>query len=254
MLSNFRNLLIQFFSFLTTSSKQFAMEKKQPTRRHFIGALAASAATIGMTTLAMPVAAHAKTMTDNFTGPDDPDEWFKQIKGKHRVVFDVTQPHEIFPFAWPRVFLITNEKTGTPAKDNSVVVVLRHSAIGYAMEDNLWSKYKLGEFFKANDPATNAPSTRNPFWKPKPGDFKVPGLGNVAIGINELQDSGVMFCVCDVALTVYSAIAAEGMKMDPAEVKKEWEAGLLPGMQVVPSGVWAVGRAQERGCGYIFAG
>jgi intracellular sulfur oxidation DsrE/DsrF family protein len=169
-------------------------------------------------------------------------------------VFDVTQPHEIFPFAWPRIFLITNEKTGTPAKDNSVVVVLRHSAIGYAMEDSLWTKYKLGEFFKANDPATNAPSTRNPFWKPKPGDFKVPGVGNVAIGINELQDSGVMFCVCDVALTVYSAIAAESMKMDAAEVKKEWVAGLLPGIQVVPSGVWAIGRAQERGCGYIFAG
>jgi intracellular sulfur oxidation DsrE/DsrF family protein len=44
------------------------------------------------------------------------------------------------------------------------------------------------------------------------------------------------------------------MKMDAAEVKKEWVAGLLPGIQVVPSGVWAIGRAQERGCGYIFAG
>jgi intracellular sulfur oxidation DsrE/DsrF family protein len=32
------------------------------------------------------------------------------------------------------------------------------------------------------------------------------------------------------------------------------KAGLLPGIQIVPSGVWAVGRAQEHGCQYCFAG
>jgi len=30
--------------------------------------------------------------------------------------------------------------------------------------------------------------------------------------------------------------------------------GVLPDIQIVPSGVWALGRAQEKGCGYIFAG
>lgn len=227
----------------------------QPSRRDFLGAIAASAATIGMATIAAPVAANAKTISENFTNPDDPEEWFKQIKGKHKVVFDVTQPHEIFPFAWPRVFLMTNEMTGTPTRENSVVVVLRHSAIGYAMEDRLWSKYNFGQVFHAPDPVTKTEAaTRNPFWKPKTGDFKVPGVGAVAIGINELQDSGVLFCVCDVALTVYSTAVAEGMKMNAAEVKKDWVSGLLPGIHVVPSGVWAIGRAQERGCGYIFAG
>jgi intracellular sulfur oxidation DsrE/DsrF family protein len=44
------------------------------------------------------------------------------------------------------------------------------------------------------------------------------------------------------------------MKMEPAEVKKEWLASLLPGVHVVPSGVWAIGRAQEHGCAYCFAG
>jgi len=28
----------------------------------------------------------------------------------------------------------------------------------------------------------------------------------------------------------------------------------LPGIQPVPSGVWAIGRAQEHGCAYCFAG
>jgi intracellular sulfur oxidation DsrE/DsrF family protein len=133
-------------------------------------------------------------------------------------------------------------------------VVLRHSAIGYAMNHELWSKYNLGELFKADDPKTKKPSTRNPFWQPAKGDFKIPGIGEVQIGINELQDSGVMFCVCDAAMTVYSAIIADKMKMTAADVKKDILSGLIPGIQVVPSGVWAVGRAQEHGCSYCFAG
>jgi len=116
----------------------------------------------------------------------------------------------------------------------------------------LKTAYKFVEVFKADDPLTKAPSVRNPFWKPKPGDFKVPGLGPVEIGINQLQDNGVMFCVCDVAMTVYSSVLAG--TGDGAAIKKDWMSGLLPGIQVVPSGVWAVGRAQEHGCAYCFAG
>ena len=97
-------------------------------------------------------------------------------------------------------------------------------------------------------------AVRNPFWQPKKGDFKVPGFGEVQIGINELQADGVMFCVCDAAMTVFSASVADGMKMDAAEVKKEWIGGLLPGVMIVPSGVWAVGRAQEHNCSYCFVG
>jgi intracellular sulfur oxidation DsrE/DsrF family protein len=225
-------------------------KKQTSPRREFLGNIVSGAAAIGM--LAIP--SSIKAAPPMFEPVNEADEWFKQIKGKHRVVFDATRPHEVMPFAWPRVFLLTNQATGTPEKDNSVVVVLRHDAIPYAFEDRIWSKYKFGEVFKADDPATKAPSVRNPFWKPKTGDFKIPGFGNVAIGINELQASGVMFAVCDAAMTVYSAALAEGMKMDAATVKKEWISGLLPGVQVVPSGVWALGRAQEHGCSYIFAG
>jgi intracellular sulfur oxidation DsrE/DsrF family protein len=227
----------------------------QPThRRGFLGSLATGATALGLTTIASPLQLHAENDSTDLTNDNDLDAWFNKIKGKHRVVFDATQPHGIFPFAWPRVFMMTNEKTGTPSKDQSVVVVLRHDAIPYAMEDRLWEKYKFGEVFKADDPATKTASIRNPFWKPKEGAFKVPGIGAVPIGINELQDSGAMFCVCDAAMTVYSAAVAEMMNMDAAEVKKDWVSGLLPNIQPVPSGVWALGRAQEKGCAYIFAG
>jgi hypothetical protein len=222
------------------------------SRRNFLGKLASGAAVLGTATLVTPFQAAASDLTDNEFA--DSEEWFKKIAGKHRMVFDAPRPHEIFPFAWPLVFKLTNSSSGTPEKDHSVVVVLRHDAIGYALPDNLWAKYKLGDLFKANDPLTKAPATRNPFWKPKAGDFKVPGIGNVPIGINELQDNGVLFCVCGMAITVYSAAVADMMKMDAAAVKQEWLNAVLPNIQVVPSGVWAIGRAQEHGCAYCFAG
>ncbi|MHA4809442.1 twin-arginine translocation signal domain-containing protein [Flavitalea flava] len=226
-------------------------------RRGFLGTLAAGAAAFGVATLASPASLLAETGPLSGSPHEvlaDADEWFKQIKGKHRMVFDSTGPKDIFPFAWPKVFLLTNMGTGTAEKDCSVVVVLRHEAIPFAMENRLWEKYKFGETFKIQDPLTKSPAIHNPFWMPKPGDYKVPGIGNVAIGINELQDSGVLFCVCDMALTVYSNVVGGGMNLDPQEVKKDWLSGLLPNIPPMPSGVWAVGRAQEHGCAYCFAG
>ena len=63
-----------------------------------------------------------------------------------------------------------------------------------------------------------------------------------------------MFCVCNAAMTVFSAIVADSMKMKPEDVLKDWTANVIPGFQIVPSGVWAVGRAQEHKCAYAFAG
>jgi len=225
------------------------------SRRNFLGALATGAAAMGAATLA-PVTTQAKNISNHFAliNNDDPDAWFNKLKGKHRIAFDVTRPNDMLPFAWPKVFLMTNTATGTPEKENNAVVILRHDAIPYAFDDKVWAKYKFGEDFKINDPATQMASVRNPFWKPKPGDFKIPGVGNVAIGINELQDSGVMFCVCNVAITVHSNVMGQKMNMKPEDVQKDWMAGLLPGVAVMPSGVWAVGRAQEHGCAYCYAG
>lgn len=230
------------------------LPSSNPTnRRDFLGKLALGAGAISFTSLSFPLKATAEA--DKFsTSPGDPEAWFNKIKGKHRIVFDVPAPHEIFPFAWPRVFMITNSMTGTPEKNCNEVIVLRHEAIPYALEDRLWEKYKFGEAFKINDPATNAASVRNMFWKPKPGDFSVPGIGNVQIGINELQESGAMFCVCNMALTVFGSVFGQKMGVDGAEVLKDFQSGILPGIQLVPSGVWAVNRAQEHGCAYCFVG
>ncbi len=220
-------------------------------RRGFIKNVAAGAAALGVAMFAPPFSVSAFPSDGD---PGEADAWFNKVKGKHRIVFDVTKPNEILPFAWPKIFMLTNNGTGTPDKDMGVVVILRHDAIPFVMEDRLWDKYKFGEFFKIDDPKTKAPSVRNMFWQPKPDDFQVPGVGPVQIGINDLQSQGVMFCGCNMALKVMSAVAAQSMNMNADDVYKDWVSGVLPGIQVVPSGVWAVGRAQEHGCAYCFAG
>lgn len=228
------------------------MKKINPSlnnpRRNF---LARFAGAMGVSMLSMPGAIQAaEGMGGTLTAGDD---WLSKLTGKHKMVFDVTQPHGIFPFAWPRVFLLTNQATGTPENESNAVVVLRHNGVPYAMQDHLWEKYKFGEAFGIDDHLTGKPAIRNPFWQPKEGEFKVPGIGAVNIGINELQASGVIFCACSMAIMVNSYGMAQKLKLDGAQVQKEWMDGLLPGVQLVPSGIWAVGRAQEHGSAYCFA-
>jgi hypothetical protein len=229
-------------------------------RRGFIGTVAGSAAALSLGTLFAPFSAIAEKNLKQQA--DDADAWFAKIKGKHRIVFDCPEPNGMFTFVWPKVFLMTNGATGTAEKDCNAVVILRHNAICFAMQDSLWAKYKFADLFKVGSlgpgfqaaDASTALGTRNPFWNTKPGDFVMPVFGSVPIGIKDLQESGVMFCVCDAALTVFTGLVAMQTKGNAADIKKEWVDGLIPGVQVVPSGVWAVGRAQEHGCAYCFAG
>jgi intracellular sulfur oxidation DsrE/DsrF family protein len=224
------------------------------SRRGFIGTVSTGFAAMGLSSLASASQADTKPAGPGAARPDSPDSWFNQVRGKHRIVYDVPEPNGVMPFAWPRVFLLTNQATGSPAEDCGVVVVLRHEAMPFALNSALWEKYKFGEMIKFDDPATGKPSIRNPFWQPGPDDFSVPGIGPVQIGINQLQESGVMFCVCNMAMRVNSAVAAQQLKLDAADVLKEWTDGVLPGIEIVPSGVWAVGRAQEHKCAYCYAG
>ena len=222
---------------------------KSANRRDFLGKVTGAAALMGVASVLNPVKANDSIRP--FAGvADDPDEWFKSVKGKHRIVFDVTEPKQIFPFAWPKIYMMTNAMTGAPQADCTAVVVLRHEAIPFCLQDNMWEKYKLGDMFKVTDPQTKASALRNPFWKPKPDDFVAPGIGAVQLGIPQLQSEGIMFCACGMALTVYSAVVAMNTKQEAAAVRKEWVDNMITGIPVMPSGVWAVGRAQEHGCGY----
>jgi intracellular sulfur oxidation DsrE/DsrF family protein len=216
-----------------------------PSRREFVGTLTASAATL-----------LAGISTSSFAKPADPamvndaEQWFKKVKGKHRIIYDAPEPHDGFPIIWSWAFYQTNNQTGSPDNDLTAVIVLRHNGIPIAMEDRLWAKYKFGEVFKIKDNNTGAPAVRNTLYEPQGKDILLPGVD----GVKKLQARGAMFCVCDLALSVYSNAVAQSLNQKPEDVKKDWVSGLLPGVQVVPSGVWAVGRAQENGCAYCYAG
>jgi hypothetical protein len=216
------------------------------TRRKFIGTLALGA-TAGLTAVAAPF--RQGTTHLNF-GADEAENWFRNIKGNHRVVFDAAEPNSAFSIIWTWGFYATNNQTGSPDSDITAVCVFRHQAIPFALEDSLWRKYKLGEVFNIKDNRTNAPSIRNPYYKATDGDFLLNGVD----GIKALQDRGAMFCACNLALTVYSGMVAKGLGLDPETVRKEWVRGVLPGIQVVPAGIWALERAQKHDCKYIFAG
>jgi intracellular sulfur oxidation DsrE/DsrF family protein len=214
-------------------------------RRGFLGSLAATTA-LGVAALSSPMELLAQKGKPDASSNKEFDAWLKKIKGKHRQLFDATAENEGMPFAWPRVFLMTNDP---PASDVTAVVILRHDAIPLALDHPLWEKYKLGEFFKITDKATKAPAVRNPYYHPKPGELMLDSFA-----IDELQKDGVMFGACNMAIKVYTGIIAKNMNMDADAVMKEWVAGVLPGMAIVPSGVLAVNRAQEHGCTYCYAG
>src|SRR5690349_23087883 len=215
-------------------------------RRGFLGRLAATAAAgvAGLT----PLRLEAQPRHDSILGGADAsfETWLNRITGKHKMIFDAPEVNGGMPVVWPRVWLNgNNENYATKDADNSAVIVLRHAAIPIAMQDALWAKYKLGEVFSIKE--GEAPATRNIFADVLP--LPLPGTGTEA-----LLASGAQIGCCNVALTVYSGMVALNMSMDAAAVKAEWVAGLIAGVQVVPSGVLAVARAQEKGCAYCFAG
>jgi len=211
-------------------------------RRGFLGRIAATVAAAGLSS-ALPSRLGAENVPG--FGSFDPalDAWFGRIKGKHRVVFDAPEPNNGFVAIWPRVYL--NTMGATYPGTATAVVILRHEALPLAMGDALWAKYSLGEMFGVKD--GDAPAKRNPY-------ATITGLPIPGLGITELLKSGVLIGACDVALTVYSSGAAKKMGLNQDAVKKEWIAGLYPGIQVVPSGVLGVAHAQELGCAYCFAG
>lgn len=211
-------------------------------RRGFLGGIAAAAAAVGLNS-ALPSRLAAETTPNDRSLDAALDAWFGRIKGKHKMIFDAPEPNSGLVAIWPRVYL--NTMAATWPGETTAVVILRHAGLALALNDSVWAKYGIGEMFDIKD--GDAPAKRNPY-------ATITGLPIPGLGIVELLKSGVLVGACDVALTIYSAGAAKKMGLDPATVKKEWIAGLIPGVQVVPSGVLGVARSQELGCAYCFAG
>lgn len=219
------------------------------SRRTFLNTMALGAAAGSLSMLTNPLQA-ANSISLKEEELHEAEKWMKGIKGNHRIAYDGSTYHDGFPVVWNWAYLLTNNETGVADSDMTAMTVIRHSAIPIAMKSSLWEKYKLGEFFQINDNSTGKPSLRNTMYEPQEGDMPMPPIQ----GIKDLQARGSMFCVCNLALNVYAGFIAPGAGSTQEAVYKDFIDGIHPGIQVVPSGVWALGRAQEHGCGYIFAG
>lgn len=179
------------------------------------------------------------------------DKWLDNLKGRYRQYYDATSVNSGFALAYAMNWLDTMKSAyNVTDKDLNAVIGFRHFSIPVAYDDAVWAKYKLGEFAQLNDPKTNAPATRNIYMNPKQGDLMFPGMA-----IDKLTPRGVTFVVCNVAHTVISGMLGQKMGVAPDVAKADFDKGLLPGFSLVPSGVLAVHRAQEKGkCTYCYAG
>jgi hypothetical protein len=225
------------------------------SRRSFIGALAATGASTGLAMVSTPVKADFSIDTIAFENDVNADisieaeKWLKELQGKKfPVVYDMHEHKDFWAGIWTNIYLMTN-----PGVDNlGVAIVMRHGGFPFAFNNEMWAKYKLGEFFNIIDKNTNAPSTRNMYLEPSGKDYPLPGLD----GIKTLQRKGVAFCVCNMALKVYSGFIAQAKGLSADDVYNDFVKNVLPGIQLAPAGVWAIGRLQQAplNFGYINAG
>ncbi|MGH7617133.1 MAG: hypothetical protein ACREPM_07900 [Gemmatimonadaceae bacterium] len=212
-------------------------------RRGFLGSMAAGA---GALLLGGMSNANAEALS-NAALPVS-DEWVGKIKGKYRQVFDCTSANEGFGAAFPLNFISsTKEALKVTDKDIGTVLVFRHFAMPLMVSDTIWAKYKVGELANLKDPKTNAPATRNIFRDNIPF---YPGVTYEKL----VSEHGVILVACNLALTAISGMTAPKAGVTPEKAKAEWTAGLLHGVALATSGVYAVNRAQGAGCTYCFGG
>lgn len=212
-------------------------------RRGFLGGIAAGAATLVLGRWSTANAAGAGLLESTAMA----DEWIRKIKGKYRQVFDITSANNAFGAAYPLNFInSTKEATTATDADITAVAVFRHFAMPLVLNDATWAKYKIGELLDVKDPNTKAPATRNILKDAIP-------LHNISYA-QLIAKPNVIVVACNLALTVISEMAAPKAGVTPEQAKKEFTAGVLPGVALSASGVYAVNRAQQAQCTYCYAG
>jgi intracellular sulfur oxidation DsrE/DsrF family protein len=216
-------------------------DRPHSTRRTFIGAVASS-------TLALAATPLGALDASSMPAVDDP--WLAALSGKHKQVFDVTNINGGVGLMFADTYVATMmEHYKLRTGEVNAFVVARYFGTGIALDDVIWAKYGLGQVLKVTDPVTKEPSTRNLFFRSKPGD-----MPNIDASVDRLIAKGVVVGVCGHALHALSGMTAARAGVTPEAAFAEWQAHVLPGVHVVPSGVLAVAKAQEAGATYCFGG
>jgi intracellular sulfur oxidation DsrE/DsrF family protein len=163
------------------------------------------------------------------------DEWLDQIPGRHRYIVDAPNPDgfsSAIQFT-TTYFNINVNDYGLKDSDLAVVLVARHLSTLFAYSDAIWAKYgkPISDRNHVLDPKTNQPPTVN--------------LQRERL--EPLIKRGLRLAVCNQSSRGYAGAIAMAMGLKQDEVFEEMKANLLPNARLVPAGIVAINRAQERG-------
>lgn len=174
------------------------------------------------------------------------DDWLDELPGKHRLVFDATNADGVSDaLLFGNNYLRVNRADyGLQDKDLAVVIVVRHRAAPFGVNDAMWAKYTtaLADHASYEDPKTKQ--------APKVNVFNAAGRGNT---LEALSKRGVVLAVCASATRAVAGAAAKESGGNADTIYAELTANLVSNARIVPAGIVAVNRAQERGYSLVRA-
>jgi intracellular sulfur oxidation DsrE/DsrF family protein len=219
-------------------------------RRLFLARLGAGAGVVGATVVSSPVAA-GQVAADAPWRParHTQDDWYEKIPGVHRFLFDTSTGDSMgwaLQFA-TNYFAANQEVYGLKESDLAVVIVARHKSTSFAYNDAIWAKYgkQISEQAEFMDPKTKEP--------PKINVYGPAGETAQAGRMDALIKKGVQFAVCQMSTRGIAGRIAKANGVETDSVVKEITANLIGNAHMVPAGILAVNRAQERGYSFIYA-
>ena len=238
-------------------------------RRGFLGRLAAAGAALagagvaaralGAQAAVAPAAAPATAAAPAADSPWDMS-WVERVRGPHRQVFDAPELAEGTVLHQARSWMAGfAEVYGAKDADMSAVIVIRHAAIPMVLNDALWERLEVAKALAEaedgkvvlKDSATGALPRRNPFLNANVGPNDRWSMLWPDGGLDTLMRRGAIVLACNLALRRATALVQRTDKVAADEARRTVLANLLPGVVVMPSGIFAVTRAQEAGCQYI---
>ena len=175
--------------------------------------------------------------------------WLEALAAaKFRVVFNASEINDGAAMDYARTFLDHfHEVHGTADAQTRPVIVFRRMGTQMAFNDVMWDRYGIGDDVKIADPDTRRAAKRNVFWKAKKGA----SVEDMALQLETLQQRGVISLVCNIAMGHWATRTAARLHLDADAVRADALKNLVPGAIVVPSGIYALIRAQNAGCAYM---
>jgi hypothetical protein len=179
------------------------------------------------------------------------DDWFDQLPGQHRLLLDTTTADAFGSALLYANNFLTASQTGYGLKDSdsAIVIVVRHFSTVFAYNDTIWTKYgtTISQRINFTDPQTKKPATSNVYNSASHAGV-LPSLGNT---LDSVLKRGVHLAVCQLATRLFAAGLAQASGGSADAVYNEVVGNLVANSHMVPAGIVAVSRGQERG--YTFA-